>query len=327
MSQTFRTVLLQEKSNISIDYHSQILCIGSCFSENIGQLLLKHKFSILLNPFGILYNPLSINQSLDTLLNEKEYSQRDLVFHNELWHSFDHHGRFSHPDQSTTLSLINDAIQEGYAFLKRTDYLILTCGTAYVFEQKSTGQVVANCHKFPTKDFNRRRLTKEEITAALFPLFKRLKKVAPQLNIILTLSPVRHIRDGLVENQRSKATLLLAIETLEQHLDFVHYFPAYELVLDDLRDYRFFEKDMIHPNDIAIQYIWESFQKTYFTSDTLDIYKQVQRVVKAGKHRSLYPYTKAHQQFLEKQFQKILDLEQQYPFLNFSAERQQFGTV
>lgn len=320
----FRTVLPLQQSSISIDYQSPILCIGSCFTENIGHRLIDFKFPTLLNPFGILYNPLSIKNSLDLLLANKTYTEEDLFFHQDLWHSFDHHGAFSNPDQSGILENINTHLKSARLFLKKTKILILTFGTSNVFIQKSTEKVVANCHKVPNTEFEKRRCSIQEIIAALTPVLEKLKAVNPDLEIIFTVSPVRHLKDGLLENQRSKATLLLAIEALTQQLSFIHYFPAYELVLDDLRDYRFFEKDMAHPNELAIEYIWKAFQTAYFSDSTRSILKQVKKVVQASLHRPFHPQTNTHQQFVKKQVAKIELLAQQYPFLTLTKERALF---
>ncbi|MFK7982978.1 MAG: GSCFA domain-containing protein [Saprospiraceae bacterium] len=320
----FRTVLPLEKTNFDINYQSPILCIGSCFTENTGNLLVANKFPTLLNPFGILYNPISIKNSLEILLSEKEYTAKDLFFHQDLWRSFDHHSFFSATNQVQALETINHQIKVAKVFLQQTKRIILTFGTANVFINKSAGKVVANCHKLPTTNFEKQRLSVAEITSALLPVLQQLKTQNSTVEIILTLSPVRHIRDGLLENQRSKATLLLALEYLSKELPFTHYFPAYELVLDDLRDYRFFGKDMIHPNEIAIDYIWNYFQQTYFSTKTMAIFKQVKKIVQASQHRPLHPTTATHQQFVRKQLEKIIAFSKQYPFINLKTEQEIF---
>lgn len=320
----FRTILPLQKSSLSINYQSPVLCIGSCFTQNIGQRLVDYKFPTLLNPFGILYNPLSIKNSLDRILNEELYTDNDLFFHQDLWHSFDHHGNFSNPQQSTILSEINTRLSAAHQFLKSTKVLILTFGTSNVFIKKSTGNIVANCHKVPNTAFEKRRLSITEIIAALTPVLEKLKAGNPNLEVIFTVSPIRHLKDGLLENQRSKATLLLAIEALTKKFSFAHYFPAYELVLDDLRDYRFFEKDMTHPNELAIEYIWKVFQATYFLDSTMDIFKQIKKIVQASLHRPFHPQTNTHQQFVKKQLEKIEQLTQQNPFLEFTKEQHLF---
>ncbi len=322
----FRTILPLEKATFDINYQSSTLCIGSCFTQNIGELLIENKFPTLLNPFGILYNPISIKNSLAILLSKKEYKADDLFFHQDLWRSFDHHGAFASPHKQQALILINEQLVIARAFLKKTKRLILTFGSANVFIKKSTGKVVANCHKLPNSNFEKRRLSVTEITEALLPVLKQLSAQNPELVIIFTVSPVRHIRDGLLENQRSKATLLLAIENLSKELAFTHYFPAYELVLDDLRDYRFFGKDMIHPNELAINYIWHHFQQMYFSTETTTIFKQVKKIVQASQHRPLHLETATHQQFVRKQLEKIMTFSKQYPFINFDIEQERFQT-
>ena len=246
---TFRTVLTPQKSNLDIRYNDSMLFIGSCFAQHIGERLGDRKFSTLVNPFGILYNPISISNSLQWLIDTNFFSSKDLFQHLGLWHSFAHHGHFSALDQETCLSGINQSLTEGRKQLKQSKYLILTLGTAHVFQYKPTEEVVANCHKLPNSDFNRYRLSISETTQSLSTIFKQVHKHFPELQIIVSVSPVRHIRDGHLENQRSKASLILALAEIEKQLSFVHYFPAYELLLDDLRDYRFYKANMIHPNE------------------------------------------------------------------------------
>lgn len=320
----FRTILSPQKANISIGYHTPIICIGSCFTENIGQLLIENKFPTSLNPFGIIYNPVSIKQSLDRIISGAQYTAKDIFFHQDLWHSFDHHGVFSHPNQQASLELINNKLETVAKFLKKANRLILTLGTANVFVNKTTGKIVANCHKLPNTAFEKKRLSISEIVFSLQPTLEKLKTINPDCEVIFTVSPVRHLKDGIIENQRSKATLLLAIEEIMSQLDYVHYFPAYEIVLDDLRDYRFFERDMAHPNELAIQYIWDFFQQTYFSKETYSIFSKVKKMVQASKHRPFHKNTYTHQQFVKRQLENIATLEKQHPFLSLTNEREIF---
>jgi len=320
----FRTILSPQKASISIGYQTPTICIGSCFAENIGRLLIESKVPTSLNPFGILYNPISIKQSLDRIISGAQYTATDLFFHQDLWHSFDHHGVFSHPSQQAKLELINNKLEAVAKFLKKTNRLILTLGTANVFVNKATGKIVANCHKLPNTEFEKKRLSVSEIVFSLQPTLKKLKTINPDCEVIFTVSPVRHLKDGIIENQLSKAILLLAIEEMMNQLDYLHYFPAYELVLDDLRDYRFFEKDMMHPNESAIQYIWDFFQQTYFSKETYPIFNKVKKIVQASKHRPFHKNIYAHQQFVKKQLGNITELEEQYPFLLLTNEREIF---
>jgi len=317
----FRTILPPQKANISIDYQTPALCLGSCFTENIGQLLIDYKFPTSLNPFGILYNPISIKNSLERIMDGSLYELNDLFFHQDLWYSFDHHGSFAHPNPSTALAKINNELDRATKFLTKTNRLLITVGTASVFVYQKTNEVVANCHKLPNTEFEKRRLSVSEIVEALFPILTQLNIKNRDLEVVFTVSPVRHLKDGIIENQRSKATLILAVEELVQKLPFVHYFPAYEFVMDDLRDYRFYEKDMAHPNDQAIRYIWDFFQQTYFSDATIRIFKKVRKIVKASQHRPFHATTSAHQQFVQKQLENINALEKQYPFLTLKKER------
>ncbi len=319
-----RTIVDIPVASQAITHQQNILMLGSCFTENIGKRLQKAKFSIQVNPFGILYNPLSIHQSLLHLISNKQFTTKDLTHHNEQWISFAHHGSFSHPDQQKCLQHINETVHQAQTLLKSLDCLILTFGTAYVYTLKNTGQVVANCHKLPHQHFERKRLSVHEIVVRLQAVLEQFFKLRPELNVVFTVSPIRHWKDGAAANQLSKASLLLAIEALQRQYVNVHYFPAYELVLDDLRDYRFYEADMLHPNTVAIDYIWQRFQATYFDEKTLTILKEIQKVQRARQHRPQRPNSRAHRQFLHQQLAHLQLLKAKYPFLNFGEEEAYF---
>lgn len=313
----YRTNLIIPKSTDEITHQTNLMSIGSCFSEHIGERLLNYKFPIVINPHGILFNPISIADSLTQIIHNQSFSESDIFYHNNRWQSFYHHGRFAKADKNDCLNEINTSIQSAHQQIQNLDYLLLTFGTANVFEHKKTGQIVANCHKVPNTEFERKRLTIAEITTAFEPIFSQLKTINPNLKIILTVSPVRHIRDGLVENQRSKSTLLLAIDELTKAYDFVTYFPSYELVIDDLRDYRFYKEDMIHPSKVAVDYVWNHFANAYFSENTRQINQQVQKIIQAKNHRPFDAQSENHQAFLKKLTTKIENLQKQYPFLNF----------
>ncbi len=322
---SFRTEIPPVRSPINIDHQQPVLCMGSCFAENIGHRLRQLKFPAFINPFGIVYNPVSIVQVLEKLLSEEHYTEADLFENLDLWHSFDHHGRFSHPDRATALIHINQSLADARRFLQRTDRLILTLGTAHVFVEKKTGRVVANCHKMPGQVFDRRRLSVEEVVRPLAVILQKLKSKFPALEVIATVSPVRHLRDGLVENQRSKATLLLGLEEICQTLPFVHYFPAYELLLDDLRDYRFYDQDLAHPSAAAVDYIWSYFAEAFFSGETKALCKELSQLAAAAAHRPFHPTSPAHQSFLEKQLSIVKTLEARFPYLDFLAEKKAFN--
>ena len=321
---TFRTDIKPKAAPFNIDYQCFTLGIGSCFIENIGTMLNVRQLPFLQNPFGIVYNPLSIAMQLVAIsaseTREKSYffTEKDLFQHNGLWASLQHHSRFSSENRDIVLKNINDSLKITHDFFKKTNRIILTLGTANVFMWKETGEVVANCHKLPPQYFEKKRLNAEEIVAAFKPVFEQVFSQNIDCQIIITVSPIRHIRDGLVENNRSKAVLLLATDALSQLFEHVHYFPAYEIMMDDLRDYRFYESDMIHPNSTAIAYIWQHFSETFFDNKTSNIIQEVEKINLMRAHRPLHGAdTEGYQKFREQLNLKILALQKQYPFLKF----------
>lgn len=316
----FRTTFKIPAFPFSLSHQDKILSIGSCFAENIGHRLNANKFQTLLNPFGILYNPCSVAQALERIFDNKKITEKDILQHNDLWHSRLHHTRFSQANKSSFLEDINADLNAAHVFLKNTNRLVLTLGTAFVWEEKETGFIVANCHKRPQKLFTRRRLNIEEIKENLLAVLQKIKTQCTDLEVIMTVSPVRHTNDGFIENQRSKAALILAIDGLCETENFIHYFPAYELVQDDLRDYRFYGKDMLHPNEVAVDYIWEHFKEVLFTEKTSALLKKIKRIKDAVTHRPFQPQSEAHQSFLRKNLQEITTLKGKYSFLDFEEE-------
>ncbi len=315
---SFRTVLKVPPSDVSISHQNRLLAIGSCFTEHIGARLKSLQFDIQLNPFGILYNPHSIGYALERLHSGALYRNEDLFFHNDLWHSFDHHGRFNHPDSTQALEGINRALAQGGATLQNTDRILLTLGTATVHILRENGRIVANCHKVPGQYFVRRRMEVMEIADCISRACEALAQDKPELRVILTVSPVRHLRDGFEENQRSKAALLLAVEELLRRHAYMRYFPAYEIVMDDLRDYRFYDTDMTHPSAIAIDYIWDQFAGAFFQEDTRILVAAIQKINAALAHRPFHTNTSAHQAFLENLCADMAALQARYPFLEWS---------
>ncbi len=322
----FRTTLPPQTASFRIHHQQQCLCIGSCFAQHIGQKLAAHKFRVHNNPFGILYNPWSIQQAFDLLLSASRFEADQLIHQHGLWHSFQHHGSFSGSDKAAVLANINQQLNTARNFLKDSQRLLLTLGTAFVFVHKDNSQPVANCHKLPAAFFERILLPANKIIELFRPLLEQLHQQQPELQVVLTVSPVRHLRDGLVANQRSKAHLLTAVHQLCDQLDFVSYFPAYELLLDDLRDYRFYNSDMLHPNEQAIDYIWNYFGNTYFSEFTRQLNGQIGKILQASRHHPFHPQSDEHRQFVHHQLQQIEALEGSHSFLNFDAERAVFST-
>ncbi|MCC6463610.1 MAG: GSCFA domain-containing protein [Saprospiraceae bacterium] len=329
---SFRTVLPTPRAPLALTHADRLLLLGSCFTEHIGARLQAGKFSTLVNPQGIVYNPVSMARSLENLL-WGEFSIRPTggrienspyIELNGLWHSWEHHGVFSKPERADLLQGMAAAQAEAQAFLQKTSCLLLTLGTADVFVLRSTGVVVANCHKAPASWFEQRRLSVAETTDVLANVLQPLKKLLPGLQVILTVSPVRHLRNGFVDNQRSKAVLTLAAAALCDTLPDVHYFPAYELLLDDLRDYRFYAADMVHPNETAIDYIWEYFVETWFPADTRERLRQIEKILAALRHRPFNPDTAQHRAFAARQLEAIQALETACPEIRLDDEKKYF---
>lgn len=315
----FRLALEVKKSAALINYKDKIMLCGSCFTENIGTKLDYHKFKTLQNPNGILFNPVSIARSVTSYIENKQYKQDELFYFNDIWQSWEHHSRFSNVDQLVSLEMINASQKAAHAFLKNADWLMLTLGSAFVYELEDK-TVVANCHKVPTDKFNKRLLAVEEILSVLDNLIHRLFIFNPNLKIIFTISPVRHLRDGFVENNRSKAALIQAVHHLVDKFDKLFYFPAYELVIDDLRDYRFYAEDMVHPNYAATNYVWDKFKDAMMDEETITLLEKINDIQRARNHKPFNPCSAQHKKFLESYRQKTVQLQQQYPLLNLSEE-------
>jgi hypothetical protein len=307
-----------------ISHRHQLFLAGSCFTEQIGSKLSWHKFRTLDNPHGILFNPVSIAKAIHTYIINKEYKAEELFYHHELWGSWDHHTRFSSPEQAISLEMINESQQKAHRFLKNANWLLLTLGSAFVYELEDK-RVVANCHKVPADKFNKRLLKETEIVAVLQDMIKELQQFNPTLNIIFTISPVRHLRDGFVENNRSKATLISAVHQLTETNNGVFYFPAYELVIDDLRDYRFYAEDMVHPNYAATQYVWEKFITACIDEDSRKLMKEIAVLNAARSHKPFHPASLQHQQFLLNNLEKASRLQEEFPYLDLSEEIGYFG--
>lgn len=301
----------------------RVMLLGSCFAANMGTRLQEAKFRCDVNPYGVLYNPRSISAALREMLGGKEYAEEDLFQYRGLWHSPMHHGVFSSEKAEDTLESINRRLRSARETLKNgPDYLLITFGTAWVYEDKATGGIVANCHKLPEKNFVRRRLSVDEIVEDYTSLLSRMSARNPKLKVLFTVSPIRHVRDGMHANQLSKATLLLAVDALQAAFrGMVYYFPAYELLLDELRDYRFYAEDMVHPSEVAVRYVWERFSRACFTAEALQIMEENENIRKALSHKPFYPASDEYKRFLGQIVLKIDRLNGKYPYLDFQKER------
>ena len=319
----FRLEFTPKPFDIKINHQQNLLLIGSCFTEQIGSKLSNHKFSVFDNPNGILFNPVSITNSITPYIDNRQYTEADLFYQNECWNSWEHHSRFSNPDATECLKGINESQSKANAFLKKADWLLITLGSAFVYELENK-QVVANCHKVPTDKFIKRLLHVEEVITGLQQMIEKTKGFNPDIKIIFTISPVRHLRDGFVENNRSKATLIQAVYHLTEKNADCFYFPAYELIIDDLRDYRFFAEDMVHPNYAATNYVWEKFIATCIDESSQQLMKEIAVIVAAKNHKPFNPTSQQHKKFLQTNLEKVKKLQQQFSYLNLDEEAAYF---
>ena len=308
-------------------YTDNILLIGSCFTEHISDRLEQHKFKVLSNPHGILFNPLSVSDSLTSYIDAKLYAAEELFYLNELWNSWDHHTRFSNTNIDLALSAINQSQAEAAEYIRNADWVIITLGSAFQYYLKESGRPVGNNHRAPAQWFEKRLLSIETITQSMSHTLEKLFAANPFVQVLFTISPVRHIRDGVVDNNRSKARLIEAVHSLCGSFEKAHYFPAYELVIDILRDYRFYDIDMVHPNFPATSFVWEHFVKSCVSPQVHILMQQVQELTTARSHRSRFPDTEAHKKFKRIYAEKTKSLMERYSFLDLNAELQYFSGV
>ena len=321
----FHIEFTPKKMTPAIRHSDKLLLIGSCFTEQMGNKLMDHKFEVLQNPNGILFNPISIANAILSYAENKVYTRDDFFLHNELWNSWQHHSRFSGTDKEAVLKNINKSQASATKALANYDWLFVTLGSAFVYEREeiSSGyfnnRVVANCHKIPTDKFTRRLLSFTEVEDALKKIRTKAFEMNPAIKIVFTVSPVRHLREGFIENNRSKATLIQAVHNVVDNQR-VHYFPAYELIIDDLRDYRFYAEDMVHPNYSATNYVWEKFIKACVDEGAQDIMKEVYAIKAAVDHKPFNEQSGQHKKFKETYLAKILTLTRSHDYLNFDEE-------
>ncbi len=320
----FRTVISPAQAESRLAYGKGIMLIGSCFTEHIGNSLIRYKFNVSQNPFGIVYNPVSIAAQIRRMVDYKPYQAQDLVFRDSLWHSFDHHGRFSDPDPELCLRGINSTLGQSASFIRQASHLILTFGTARVFNLMSSGQTVANCHKFPEGDFSSRLTEPDEILEQLIPSLDLLRSVNPDIRLFWSVSPVRYLKEGAHGNQLSKSILIRMVARLLETYPESYYFPAYEIFMDDLRDYRYYATDLVHPGEAGINYVWARFRESCIDQDSVQLMNRLEPLLKAALHRQSGQKTKASKEFNSSQIGKISRLIEEFPFLNLDAEIKAF---
>ena len=308
---------IQKQEQNLIDYNSKILLLGSCFSEHIGNKLSYYKFQASQNPYGILFHPKAIEKLVDNVIQQKDYTEDNIFFHNERWHCFDAHSSLSSSNKQELIDNLNQNTASTFEVLQKASHVIITLGTAWIYKHINSGNTVANCHKIPQKEFSKEILPIDEIQNSLQNICSLISSLNPNATLIFTVSPVRHIKDGFIENQRSKAHLVSAIHQLKEKNNSVRYFPSYEIMMDELRDYRFYNEDMIHPNQTAIHYIWEKFTNTWFSKHTINTMQKVEEIQKGLAHKPFNPNSEGHQKFLKKLAQKKETLIKAFPHISF----------
>jgi hypothetical protein len=314
----FRTKISIPKSNNSIDYNSKIVSLGSCFAENMAEKFDYFKFENICNPFGIIFNPVSIEKIIHKAVNQELFTAKDLFFHNERWHCFDVHSDLSNSNQVELLNNLNELIQLTKRQLEDASHIIITYGTSWVYGNVETNEIVANCHKVAQKEFTKEVLSAATIEKSIQNTMDLIQKINPNVNFIFTVSPVRHLKDGFVENQVSKAHLISGIyRTTNFKPQTANYFPSYEIMMDELRDYRFYAEDMLHPNQIAVDYIWEQFSESNISQESLSTLKEVEVIQKGLQHRPFNSNSESHHQFLSKLHDKIAKIQKQFPRIQF----------
>ncbi|MBR4366156.1 MAG: GSCFA domain-containing protein [Bacteroidaceae bacterium] len=318
----FYTKIKTDKSAFCVSHDDHILVLGSCFADHVGQRLANSKFSCVVNPFGTLYNPFSILAAVEMMVERKVFTTDDLFQSQGLWHSWSHHGAFSSSSAGQSLDMINASMERAWEQLSRLDVLIVTYGTAWVYRLAShPSTVVANCHKQSEKLFIRQMEDVDTLTDCMHRTVELVHAVRPQSKVIFTVSPIRHVRDGMHANQLSKAALLLAVDkVIGSFTTSCDYFPSYEIMMDELRDYRFYDDDMVHPSSKAVDYIWERFSDTYFSKDTMATVKEWREIALGLAHRPLHADTEAYRRFLNSLLEKIINFKNKHPFLDVEKE-------
>lgn len=316
----FRTEVPLVKSQFPITYESKIFLIGSCFAENIGEKFEYFKFKNQVNPFGIIFNAVSIEKLIRRVVEKRYFTEKDIFYHNEAWHCFEVHSELSNLDQGDFLVHLNRLIDETHDQLNEVSHFVITLGTSWVYRDVVSGKIVANCHKVPQKQFTKELLSIEIIEKSIQNIIHLVASINANTKFTFTVSPVRHIKDGFVENQVSKANLLLAVYAIvNRHSSIANYFPSYEIMMDELRDYRFYGEDMLHPNQVAIDYIWIKFFENFVAENEFATMQKICDIQKALHHRPFNPNSESHQKFLKSIEVKILALKKKLPFVEFNS--------
>ncbi len=317
----FRTEITLPEVSHKLSYRRPSMMIGSCFAENIGSRLKELCFPIQVNPFGVLYNPASIANSIEYLIGERQFGRADLFFSNQVWNSFSHHSSFSSSDPEEMLERINRENEVASCAIRECSHLFVTFGTSWVFSNREDGKIVSNCHKLPARNFDRFRLSVPVMSEMWIRLINKLFIVNPDIHIVLTISPIRHLKDGAFENQVSKSGLFLLVNELIDHFgkEKITYFPSYELIMDELRDYRFYAADMTHLSETGIAFIREKFESLFFDTESKTIRDQIDQLIRGIQHKPFRPEEKSYLDFMNKLNDKASRLTSAYPFVNVNT--------
>lgn len=315
----FTTLIPIQNSNHPLDYNSKIVSLGSCFSVNMGAQLDYFKFQNATNPFGIIFNPVSIEKLVERAVNQKKFTEEDIFFHNERFHCYEVHSDLSVTNKHEFLDRLNSNVTFTHQKIKEATHIFITYGTSWVYREKNSGLVVANCHKMPQTNFDKHIVSVATIEASIQNTVDTIRQLNANCSFVFTISPVRHIKDGFVENQRSKAHLITALQNIlsAHQLDKAIYFPAYEIVMDELRDYRFYGDDLLHPSTMAIEYIWQRFKATTVSEMALSTVDEVDAIQKSLLHKPFNSAAESHQKFQSKLQEKISKIQKMYPFMKF----------
>ena len=311
-----QTQIPLKKAENQIDYNSQLVVLGSCFANNIGDKLAYYKFRALQNPFGILFHPLAIENLISRAIQEESYTGEEVFFLNERWQCYDAHSDLSSVAKEDLLGSLNSGLSKTKLYINKASHIFITLGTAWTYQLKESGKEVANCHKVPQLAFKKELLSIEKIVQSLEAIVHQIQTINTKTQIVFTISPVRHLKDGFVENQLSKAHLISAVHQILKNGKAL-YFPSYELMMDELRDYRFYGNDLVHPNDLAITYIWEKFVSVWIAQEAWPTMEKVAAVQSGLNHRPFNPESLKHQEFLKALDQKITYLQKKYPYMKF----------
>jgi len=320
----FRTKTIIADTPFSLDHSNPILLVGSCFSDNIGSKLKRYRFNCSINPFGVLFNPMSILNCLQRIQHKSLFTEDELMEFSGKWLSLDHHSSFSKSSKGECLSFINTNIANNHEYFKDESVLLITFGTAWVYEWEDTERIVGNCHKIPQNRFKKRLLKVDEIVEQYTSFLNLIKENYEGLKVIFTVSPVRHLKDGMRENQVSKSVLHLSVDQLNKAFDNTFYFPSYEILMDDLRDYRFYKSDLLHPNQMAVDYVWERFEDSLFTSETKGVIEELKKIIRGLEHKPFDSNSEEHQLFLKKLADRIQEFEKRNSNINLSELSSKF---